>query len=281
MNEMIDFTLREEHIKLLEQLNFYISYRNPYGEHLLPQVDTKRCFGNSTRWEETAEILQLKPQNGKDFSEEQILTCKRLVVELLPAMEVIFKYKTFRMGCYPLDKFSSAVICYKYGRNYLYVESLVLEIEKEVRMNWIEPLRSIAMNINCDEDDRLEVYKAFYNELSFSDPASMKEMNIPWLTAILNRLEILIQDFVEGSLFLSVQSKDWSLSDCYTLSHDGDLKWISGHGTGVPDSSLSFHLYAALHDQLRKSEAISKEKIESILKLDGKFGFKCTFKRKE
>lgn len=238
MDEMIDFTLRKEHIKLLERLNFYISYRNPYGEHLLPQVDTKRCFGNSTSWKETAEILQMEPQNGEDFTEEQILTCKRLVIELLPAMEVIFKYKTFHLGRYPIDKTSSAAIYYKYGRNYLYVESILSDIEKEVGMNWIEPLRSIAMNINCDKDDRLEVYKSFYDELSFNDSSSMKAKNVPWLTLILDRLETLIQTYAEGILCLSVQSKDWSLSDCYALSYDGSLKWISGHGSGVLDSSL-------------------------------------------
>lgn len=183
------FTLCDYHIKLLERMNIGILFGTAYGEHVIPRIDSKRLFGNPTGWEEAANILDLKPNDGDQYSEEQIFFCKRAMIELVLAMNVIFKYKTFKIGTYSLNKIESSYYSYRSARNYLYVEPLVLWVEQESHQRKIESLRMFAANINCDVDDRLEVYMTFYKDISFDDPIHAKSRNVFWLKLLLERLE--------------------------------------------------------------------------------------------
>lgn len=196
MKHQLSFTLKEEHLKLLEQLNINYSYGTPYGGTVIPQINDKRLFGNSTGWEEVAEILKLEPENKDGYSEQQILTCKLLIVELGMALSMIFKNRTIKTGTYSITDIDWNYYSYRNARNYLYVESFVQKIEEE-QQEKIPRLRSVARGIDCDEEDELEIYKTFYTQLSFGNPEEMKAQNIPWLTSTLEKLEDLISKPIE------------------------------------------------------------------------------------
>lgn len=189
MDYEITFTLCDYHIKLLERMNIGILFGTAYGEHVIPRIDSKRLFGNPTDWKEVADILELNPEDDNKYSEQQILFCKRAMIELVLAMNVIFKYKTFKTGTYSLNKIGSSYFSYRSARNYLYVEPLILWVEQESHQGRIENLRMFATNINCDVDDRLDVYMAFYKAITFDDPIHAKSRNFFWLTLLMERLE--------------------------------------------------------------------------------------------
>jgi len=95
------FTLTEDHIKLLKQLN--ITEHNN-----IPIIDANRLFGNQDMYEDVDLILNGKTKEvGPDdtweedgYSEEQRTEWDKLISELPTALDIILNLSTFEPGDY-------------------------------------------------------------------------------------------------------------------------------------------------------------------------------------
>lgn len=198
---MVFFELTEEHLSLLANLNFRGAFYPASDLGVFPAIDMKRLFGNGSAWMDVTEILNIKPERvyseeelfeGKDmeggylygYSPEQVLSCKLKIVELIPAMEVIFKEKTFQPGRYEMNPYG-AYASYQHARNYILLHSFVKGIEEKFEME-IPQLHQCAMNLSCTDDAK--VYDAFYEKLCWDNEADILEKNIGWLNYTFDEL---------------------------------------------------------------------------------------------
>lgn len=279
MVETYEFKLKKEHVRLLPSLNFRF-IQEPYGNELIPQFDMKRLFGDPTGWETTARLLDMVPQDGEEYTEKQILTCKKLVIELILAMEVVFKYRTFEPGRYLIHKINSSYLSYRAARNYLYVEGFLNDVTKPLDEWQQKKLKELAYNINCDLDDRLEVYKQFLKILTFHDP-KYKEKMPSWIVDIAEKLEVLIADWIrDGDLWIRYESPEIKANDHFNIYDNGKIKWVESHFESArrpDDSSRSYQTYSDLFFQLRNSSRLDKKELESILDSNGKNGLTVSY----
>lgn len=198
------FELKDEHFELLSQLNIRGDFYPCSELGVYPAIDIKRLFGNSSTWEDVAEILKIKPERtyteddiytGKDieegypygYSPKQVLECKLWIVELIPAIDIIFKKRTFTTGLHEIEPYGT-YYNYQHARNYILLHSFIREIEKKYNKE-ISVLHDIAMNISGIDDSK--VYEKFYKKLDFKNTKNMKNMkkySIDWLDYTLDEL---------------------------------------------------------------------------------------------
>lgn len=102
--EPVAFTLKEEHIKLIENLNFKVYAETEYNDRYIPEIDRKRPFGNSGATGDVLEILGRECDEESEFREEDIDEAETLLIELLLALEVVVKNQTFTPGDYEVER---------------------------------------------------------------------------------------------------------------------------------------------------------------------------------
>lgn len=62
---MKEFTVTEDHLKLLDRICFGYDDWTEFGA---PEVDPKRPYGNSSVYEDIAEILSIEPEENDGYS---------------------------------------------------------------------------------------------------------------------------------------------------------------------------------------------------------------------
>lgn len=156
------FTLKEGHIKLIENLNFKVCAETEYGDRYIPGIDRKRPFGNDGAILDVLRILGYRYNEYDEFHEEDVNEAEELLIELPLALEVVVKNKTFTPGNYEVRPYG-AYFEYRIMKNYKEVHTALDEIEwtlcqtKEDREKFAQ-LQMICMN--NFEDDPWDVMQA-------------------------------------------------------------------------------------------------------------------------
>ena len=102
------FTVTEDHIKLLRRA--YVSWDG--GEFGAPAIDCKRPYGNSSVYNDMAEILGITESGEDDFSEEQFAHMAQLHKETQTVLQIILATGEMRAGTYEANR---------YGHNWKWV----------------------------------------------------------------------------------------------------------------------------------------------------------------
>lgn len=155
MQSKITFTLKEEHIKLIERLNFKVYADTEYDDPFIPGIDRKRPFGNSGVVYDVMQILGYEPDEEGDYKEEDTNKAEDLLVELPLALKVVVTNRTFQPGVYEVDRHGT-YFQYKLMRNYKALKGALKEAEEtlggaECAPGRLEHLRQICMDISGDD----------------------------------------------------------------------------------------------------------------------------------
>ena len=94
-----EFELTKEHIKLISKM--YVDYSQ--AEFGAPEIDPKRPYGNTSVYEDIAEILCIKAvggnrEEGFEFNQEQINYMQKLHEETQYALQIVLCMKSFKTG---------------------------------------------------------------------------------------------------------------------------------------------------------------------------------------
>lgn len=100
--DQIEFTLTEDHIKLLRQMN--VGWQQ--CEFGAPEIDPKRPYGNSQVYYDIAEHLGLDiPEDDEAFTDEQKEKMLKLHRETEDALQIVLTTGTFKPGIYVADRY--------------------------------------------------------------------------------------------------------------------------------------------------------------------------------
>lgn len=111
------FELKQEHIDLIPDLNFKGLVSNDGGDiEYRPTIDYKRPFGNSGVTYDVLQRLGLTDDNG-NYTDADRKRAEQLIIELPVALEIIVRNKTFDLGEYEVEEYSSAYFVYKGQHN--------------------------------------------------------------------------------------------------------------------------------------------------------------------
>lgn len=153
---MAKFTLTQEHIELISNLNFKIGVRTEYNDTYLPMIDRKRPFGNSCVTGSVLDILgkHCDEETG-EYKPEDIEIAETLLIELPVALEVVVQNHTFVPGTYEVAG-CSTYCNYKHIKNYHALKSTLQEIEETVvktddDAKQMGRLHEICMNVSGDD----------------------------------------------------------------------------------------------------------------------------------
>ena len=106
MEQKQEFTLREQHLKLLSRMN--VGWDD--AEFGAPSIDPKRPYGNSSVIEDMAEILGLGgktcPHCGQALEEHDEERLGNLHKETETALQIVLSTQSFKPGTYVADKYS-------------------------------------------------------------------------------------------------------------------------------------------------------------------------------
>lgn len=114
---MAKFEIKKEHIKLIENLTF-ICRNTPYDDTVIPAIDLKRPFGNSSVLYDAMQKLGYVNSYG-DYTEESKDKTRLFLIELPVALEIITSKHTFETGVYDIDE---------YGAYFSYTQALVSQV---------------------------------------------------------------------------------------------------------------------------------------------------------
>jgi hypothetical protein len=148
------FTLKEELIKMIENLNFRVYAATEYDDRYIPGIDRKRPFGNSGVTGDVLEILGRECDEEGEFREEDIDEAENLLIELPLALTVVVENKTFTPGDYEVKRYVS-YSRYQRMKNYKALHAALDEAEEtlcqteEDRKRFIQ-LQEICMNVSGD-----------------------------------------------------------------------------------------------------------------------------------
>lgn len=123
------FELREEHIKLAEQLSFRIAIDLfEEGRWYVPVIDEEKPLKDYDVMCAALDILQIEPLNGDDsFTYEQEEEVWKLIIGLPVALEIIMKHRTFTPGIYEVNKNDTCYHEYKKAKNHLMLRKPLLK----------------------------------------------------------------------------------------------------------------------------------------------------------
>ena len=98
------FEVTEDHLKLLRRA--YVGWED--CEFGAPAIDCKRPYGNSSVYQDIAEILDIKPEatddyEDKEFSEGQYDHMDRLHRETQTVLQIILSTGQMKVGVYVKD----------------------------------------------------------------------------------------------------------------------------------------------------------------------------------
>lgn len=98
----IEFTLTEDHIKLLRKMN--VGWND--AEFGAPEIDPKRPYGNSQVYFDIAEHLGVViPEEDKEFSDDEKAEMLKLHQETEMALQIVLRTGAFTPGVYVADKY--------------------------------------------------------------------------------------------------------------------------------------------------------------------------------
>ena len=100
------FTINENHLKLLRRA--YVGWED--AEFGAPAIDCKRPYGNSSVYQDIAEIIGLTLpdyDNDEDFTPEQTAEMGKLHRETQTALQIILATGEFSAGEFTADKYSA------------------------------------------------------------------------------------------------------------------------------------------------------------------------------
>lgn len=148
------FTLKEEHIKLIENLNFKVCAETEYNDRYIPGIDRKRPFGNSGATGDVLEILGRECDEEGEFRKEDIDEAETLLIELPLALTVIVENKTFTPGDYEVERYGT-YSQYQRMKNYKALNAALDEVEEALcrtEEDWerFTQLQEICMNVSGD-----------------------------------------------------------------------------------------------------------------------------------
>jgi len=105
MEQKQEFTLREQHLKLLSRMN--VGWDD--AEFGAPCIDPKRPYGNSSVINDLAEILGLEgktcPHCGEYLEEQDEERLTNLHKETETALQIVLSTQSFKPGTYIADKY--------------------------------------------------------------------------------------------------------------------------------------------------------------------------------
>ena len=100
--DRIEFSLTEDHIKLLRQMEVGWQ-RDEFGA---PEIDPKRPYGNSQVYYDIAEHLGRDiPEEPKEFSDEEKAEMFKLHRETETALQIVLRTGNFAPGVYVADRY--------------------------------------------------------------------------------------------------------------------------------------------------------------------------------
>jgi hypothetical protein len=107
--EMIKrFELIEEHIELLQQLNFTYDDDTEYGA---PEVNPKRPYGNSDVDEDIAVIIGLRTDyehtQTKQLTTKELELIHKLHLEMETVLQIVTRTLSFKPGIYEADYYTN------------------------------------------------------------------------------------------------------------------------------------------------------------------------------
>lgn len=105
MDDTQEFILTEQHIKLLSRMN--VSWWD--AEFGAPSIDPKRPYGNSSVFQDLAEILLTKgkscPHCGELLDEQDEAKLHELHKETEIALQIVLSTQSFKPGKYVASKY--------------------------------------------------------------------------------------------------------------------------------------------------------------------------------
>lgn len=170
------FTLKEEHIRLIENLNFKVYAETEYDDRYIPGIDRKRPFGNGGATGDVLEILGRECDEEGEFRKEDIDEAETLLIELPLALEVVVENKTFTPGDYEVER-HGAYCQYRLMKNYKALHAALDEVEEtlcrtEEDRKMFSRLQEICMNVFGDDPwDVMEVVSCGKGQGAFWDGA--------------------------------------------------------------------------------------------------------------
>lgn len=172
---MAEFTLKEEHIELIANLNFKTCANTEYGDRFIPVIDRKRPFGNSGATNSVLEVLGCCCDGKGKYKKDDINRAEMLLIELPVALEIIVRNKTFRPGIYEVDEYA-AYFNYKHMTNYQALLKPLKEIEEtvvrtDIDAEKMEQMHRLCMNISGDDPYKIIDDLHFFAQDSFLEKA--------------------------------------------------------------------------------------------------------------
>lgn len=151
----VTFTLKEEHIRLIENLNFKVCAETEYDDRYIPEIDRKRPFGNSGTTGDVLRILGRECDEEGEFRKEDVDEAETLLIELPLALEIMVTHKTFTPGDYAVDRHGT-YSQYRMMKNYKALHMALDEAEEtlcrtEEDEKKFEMLQTICMNVFGDD----------------------------------------------------------------------------------------------------------------------------------
>lgn len=150
------FELKEEHIKLITNLNFKVCVGTEYGDEYIPVIDRKRPFGNSGATNSVMEIMGwLCDEKTEEYRLEDVEKAEMLLIELPVALEIVTQNRTFAPGIYEVEEYST-YFNYMHTKNYHALKPALKEVEETAvktadDIKTMEKLHEICMNVQGDD----------------------------------------------------------------------------------------------------------------------------------
>ena len=130
----MEFLLTKEHVKLLKEINVKTSFFTWYGDEIIPQIDEKRPFGNSSVTHDVMQRLHMLGKNG-EYSSEDETRALTILAELPLAFAVVMKSEDFTPRALFVDEkeFFVEIHQVQVGKNIIAHMPFLTECQKTVQ----------------------------------------------------------------------------------------------------------------------------------------------------
>lgn len=165
---MVKFRLKEEHIKLISELNFRTATIVDSADRYRPAIDLKRPFGNSGATTNVCEIMGWHSNEDGEYAERDIKRAEMLLVELPVALEIVVRKQTFEPGEYEVCEYG-AYFNYKHMKNYHILKVALDEIEKQYNgSDQMDNLHNLCMNVSGDNPWKIIADLQWFTQTDFT-----------------------------------------------------------------------------------------------------------------
>lgn len=154
----MEFTLKDEHVRLIRELCFRTETDTCYGDAFCPSVNIKRPFGNSGATQSVFEVLRWEPEGTDgEYTKRQEFDAETLLIELPLALETIVTFQTFEPGTYDGYDWNAAHQYRQMGK-YHELKDPLAKTERLAKSRDVPDLdaqmgtlRTMCMNVNGDD----------------------------------------------------------------------------------------------------------------------------------